>query len=188
MRNYRWLGREFLTWIWFKTETDGGTFDLPSSPIDIVIEDNLVMVSHDDESQSSSIKGGCPTLRPEAASALAGLMAARRAKITAARDEKTWTFTLDAETLDIKSAKLPKTEADDAYEQMAERLGFAEELSDAIAELFAHFVEVRLALDWETGEAQRMREWIREKVRRSDVGHGELIVGTVGTILGDPAP
>lgn len=166
--NHSWLGREFLTWIWFRVEVEGGSFDLASGSLDLIIEDNLVMVGHDDEASVSSIKGGCPTLRPEAASALAGGMMIRRAKMHAARDERTWTFNFDAETLDLKSIKVPASEAEDPLEQLSERLGAAEELRDAVEELFSQFLELRLQEDWDSIEAPRMRDWVRAKLDRAE--------------------
>lgn len=161
-----YLGREFVTWLWFLCEVEGGHFALPSGDIELVAEDNLVLVGHEDEDSATQVKGGCPTLRPEAASALAAGMTVRRVRMIAARDERQWTFTLDAETLDLKGVKVPAVDAEDPLEQLAERLESAEELRLAVDEMFASFLSIRLTNQWDEVEAPRMRDWIRLKVDR----------------------
>lgn len=163
----RYLGREFATWLWFRCEVEGGEFHLSSGPLELLVEDNLVFVGHDDDDSATQVKGGCPTLRPEAACALAAGMTVRRAKVNAARDDKAWTFTLDAESLDLRSVKGPSAEAEDPLEQLTERLEYAEELRDCVEELFQQFIGLRCSEQWDSLEAERMRDWVRVKLERA---------------------
>ena len=163
----RYLGREFATWLWFLCEVEGGEFQLSSGSIELLFEDNLVFVGHDDDEAATQVKGGCPTLRPEAACALAAGMTVRRAKVTAAREDRAWTFTLDAESLDLRSLKVPAVEAEDPLEQLTERLESAEELREVVEELYQQFIGLRCSPQWDSLEAERMRDWVRVKLERA---------------------
>ncbi|MDF1663885.1 MAG: hypothetical protein P1V97_19095 [Planctomycetota bacterium] len=163
----RYLGREFVTWLWFLCEVEGGEFQLSSGPIELLVEDNLVFVGHDDDDSATQVKGGCPTLRPEAACALAAGMTVRRAKVNAAREDRAWTFTLDAESLDLRSLKVPAAEAEDPLEQLTERLESAEELREAIEELYTQFIGLRCSEQWDAMETERIRDWVRVKLERA---------------------
>lgn len=172
--DHDYLGREFLTWIWFLCEVEGGTFELPSGVVDMVVEDNLVLVGHDDEDSATQVKGGKPSQRPEAASALASGMTARRARLIAARGEREWSFTLDAETLDLRSVKVPNAEAEEPLEALTERLESAEELRKITEELYGKFLSLRLSDGWDGKEAERMRSWIRIKLEQATADHNRF--------------
>lgn len=172
--DHSYLGREFLTWLWFKCEVEGGEFEIPSGRLDLVVEDNLFFVGHDDDSTVAAVKGGCPTLRAESASALASGMTLRRARFQGARDERQWSFTLDAETLDVKSLKVPAVEAEDPLEQLTERLQAAEEMRDALDELYTEFLNIRLTRVWTEVEAERMRDWVRVKLTKAEADHNRF--------------
>ena len=133
VRDCRYLGRELLTWLWFLCEVEGGTFDLPIGTIELTVEDDLVLVGHDDEDSATRVKGGLPPLRPEAASALAAGMTARQARLLLARGEREWSFKLDAETLDLRAVKLPASETEDPLEALAERLAALQAWFDKLA-------------------------------------------------------
>jgi hypothetical protein len=193
----KYLGREFLTWIWFLCEVEGGEFHPPSGTIELLVEDNLVFVGHDDDDSATQVKGGCPTMRPEAASALASGMTLRRAKVHAARDDREWSFTLDGESLDLRSLKVPAVEAEDPLEQLTERLQSAEELREVIEELYTQFLGTRLSNQWDEIEAERMRDWVRMKLERAkadqdrfaalggqgrDESSGEMFPGAKGSL------
>src|SRR2546425_237240 len=112
------LGRDFLTWLWFRCEVEGGEFDLGTTPeeqVALVVEDALALVaaapSDDDDQTVMSLRKGKPTLRPEAASALGAGMTLRKARLYAARGQREWHFTLDGDTLDVSSLKTPDPDA-----------------------------------------------------------------------------
>jgi hypothetical protein len=167
VRDCRYLGRELLTWLWFLCEVEGGSFDLPIGTVELAIEDDLVLVGHDDEDSATRVKGGLPPLRPEAASALAAGMTARQARLLLARGEREWSFKLDAETLDLRAVKLPASETEDPFESLTERLESAHELRQIVDQLYARFIELRLSDQWDGLEAPRMRSWIRFKLDQS---------------------
>jgi hypothetical protein len=60
--SHGFLGEEFLTWIWFRWETDGGEFTLPGGRVvGIALDDFLCFAApHDDETEQT-LRRGLPT-------------------------------------------------------------------------------------------------------------------------------
>lgn len=152
---------QFLTWLWFRCETDGGEFALPSGEAGLVILDDLTLDGPDGESSRTKLKGDQPTQTNEAAAALEMGRSLASAKIVAARGAREWTFTLSRDSLEITAAKLPAPESDEPMELLAERLEAVDELRDLVEELFGVYLEARLG-DWEPIEAA-MKEWVETK-------------------------
>ena len=108
------LGRDFLTWLWFRCEAEGGEFDLGGrdggGSTAVMIEDALALVSSDEDGSVMTLRKGTPTTRPEAANALAAGMTLKKARVFVARGPREWQFTLDGETLDVGGLKTPEIE------------------------------------------------------------------------------
>jgi len=169
--DHDWLGREFATWVWFGCEVEGGEFPLPSGALALVVLDDIVLVGEQVENYKTTVKGAQPSQRPEAASALASGMLVQQLRLMAVREEREWNFKLHGETLDLRSVKLPECEAAEPLEVLAERLESFAEIRLAMDELYAMFLERKLAADWESFEAERMRGWIGLKMEEAEKAH-----------------
>lgn len=176
------LAQEFLTWLWFRCEVEGGEFELESGPVAIVVEDALSLTAWDPEGTRVSVRGGTPTVRPEAAGALGAGLLLKRARLLAARGEREWHFALDGETLDLMSVKVPEppegSEQDDAVDLLAEKLAAGEELRHMIDGLYRTFLGVRLSGDWGKIELPRLNDWVRTKCERA---RDEVFAGAVAS-------
>ena len=162
------LAQEFLTWLWFRSEVEGGEFDLDGRHVAVVIEDSLSLCGWDDEGPRTSLRGGNPTLRPEPAGALASGLMLHKARLIVAEGNREWQFTLDTESLDLLSVKVPALDEDDDVEDpLAEKLGAGEWLRETVDGLFELFLELRLGADWQTIEVPRLEHWVRVKVERA---------------------
>lgn len=159
------LASEFLTWLWFRCETEGGTFDLPSGGLSVAVEDALQLASWDEDGVKASLRGGAPTKRPEAAHALAAGLLLSKARFVGARGGREWLFALDGQTLDLTSVKVVDAEDEDEPEDsLSDKLAAGEELRLAIDELYDVFLGLRLDEDWNTIEVERIRSWVKQKL------------------------
>lgn len=169
------LAQEFLTWLWFRCEVEGGEFDLDGGGVGIVVEDALQLASWEEEGTKTTLRGGTPTTRPEAASALGKGLMLRKAKLTLARGEREWRFTLDGETLDCLSIKVPEPpegeEPEEGADPLAEKLALGEELRAIVDALYRSFLALRLTADWAKIELPRMGSWVDTKL---ETAWGEL--------------
>ena len=160
------LASEFLTWVWFRCETEGGTFDLPGGEIGVAVEDALALTSWQEEGLVATVRGGSPTRRPEAANALGAGLLLRRARFIIARGTREWSFALDGMTLDLSGIKIADPDADDEPEDvLVEKLAAGEQLRELVDLLYAEFLSLRLGPDWEQLEVKRLRDWVEDKLR-----------------------
>jgi len=167
----RFLGQEFLTWLWFKSEIRGGAIDLPGiGDISVVFEKHMLLEYGEGEFHEKII---CQGLQAELNEARTGLRMGKKleqARIVLGRGEYEWLMTLKASVFDFKSVKTPKTmatkeESDEpaAVEaRLLEKIGLYEQALQLIDELFRLYLNLRLSAEWER-ELTLIREWVRAK-------------------------
>jgi len=167
----RFLGQEFLTWLWCKSEERSGAIDLPGiGDISVAFEKHLLLEYGEGESHEKVI---CQGLQAELNEARTGLRMGKKleqARIVLGRGEYEWIMTVKASMFDFKSVKTPKTMAsqEDSDDPMAvegkilEKIGLYEQALQLVDELFRLYLTVRLSPGWEA-ELARLRAWIRIK-------------------------
>ena len=166
----RFLGQEFLTWLWFRSEERGGTVELPGlGDITVVFEKHLLLEYGEGESREKVV---CQGLQAELKEARTGLLMGKKleqARVLFGRGDLEWNVTVRASVVDFSSVKTPKTmsgadEADDeaAVEgRIIEKMSYYEELLGLIDASFRLFLEVRLSDAW-PAELERLRQWVHE--------------------------
>ncbi len=132
----KFLGQEFLTWLWYKSEERGGTILLPGAgDIQFVFEKHMLLESGEGESLERLICNGLQTELQEARTGLLMGKKLERARIYLAKGDYEWRFSLSATLLEFRSVSLPKTvsSSDDSSDPLAweakilERIGMSEE-------------------------------------------------------------
>jgi len=175
------LGREFLTWLWFRCESDGGTFELPglgggaaagdeadgeggaAAEVGVVFNDYVSLISDGEDREESIVKKGSPHRSAEARTALLVGKLVAAAKLEIARGERSFTATVVGETLDFRSVKYPDPQGDDPEERAVERLEAMRELTDIIDALYGMFLGVRTSPAWDAREVPAMTRWIKKR-------------------------
>jgi recombination associated protein RdgC len=164
----KFLGQEFLTWLWYKSEERGGAVFLPDSgDIQVVFEKHMLLESGEGESLERLI---CKGLQTELQEARTGLLMGKKleqARIYLAKGDYEWRLTLGATLFEFRNVSLPRTlsaaeEASDAVAveaKVLERIGMAEEAMHTIDELFRMFLNLRTSSDW-SEELVRIKSWI----------------------------
>lgn len=156
------LGEEFLLWLWFRFETEGGEF--PVGPGIGVAIDNLVQFAVDsDDDVQTTLRNGLPT---RAAEARAGLRQGRRIaklRVLIASGSEQFAFTIDGETMRLSAVRLSEDPEDcecqkDRNDSRAGAWVFLHELVD---QLYRTFVRERLKPEWLEQEAGRIAAWMR---------------------------
>lgn len=164
----RFLGQEFVTWLWFKSDERGGTVDIPGiGDVIVVFEKHMLLDYGEGESHEKII---CQGLQAELKEARTGLRMGKKleqARIRLARGDYEWNVTIKASMFDFKSVKSPKTmatseESDDpaAVEgRIIEKISLYEQAMHLIDELFRLYLKIRLSAEW-GAELVRLRSWI----------------------------
>jgi recombination associated protein RdgC len=160
------LGREFLVWLWFKSETDDNGFDLgEAGRAEIVFERRIVLQAENEQGVERIVcSGDNPHLR-EARFALTENKRITEAVMRLIIDTHEWSFGLDAAWLNFKSFKTPKI-VQDAGENpdgfFYEKMYLVEQAVSAVDAIFATFVTLRLSPEWESLELPALRQWIEQ--------------------------
>ncbi len=167
----RFLGGEFMMWLWFKSETHDSLLEVEEhGPVELAYDDRLVLEAYLAETERNTLKGGAPAYSAEAKVALQHGKRVSRAKLQVVKDGREWTFTYKADGMDFSSVKIPSVLSKQEEEKFYERMYLLEEIEDIMARLYREFLEIRLDEElWQEQMVPAMRDWIAtdETVDRS---------------------
>lgn len=162
MHRAAFLGPEFLTWLWYRSETGGGEFALDPEfgDFEVWFEDKLVVGSATVNAQENLFKGGHPAGSLEARTALRLGKFATDAKLRIVRGAQEWTFGLKAHDLVPTGIKIPAVLSKEDDDRFYERMYLVENLDTMIKGLFGLFVKLRVSPRWDAEELPLIRRWI----------------------------
>lgn len=157
------LGQEFLTWLWYQSDTaPGGFTDAKGMPFSVSMEQRIVVQGGEGDSlETASVSGSLSPLR-EARVGIATGKKVTRALLRMEKDDLAWQFTLKAEDFSCNSLKTPKIEKDDddADEDalILEKLYLMESCVELLDSLYARFLGIRLSNAWQE-EVRHIHAW-----------------------------
>lgn len=170
----RFLGQEFLTWLWWKSEERGGSVALgDDGDITVVFEKHMLLESGEGDSSEKII---CTGLQAELQEARTGLQMGKKleqARIVIGHNNYEYSLTLAGSLMEFRNVRLPKTEAADGEKgdnpeeiegMILERIYLIEELTRLVTELFRIFLEIRVAEQWRE-ELQKIRHWVEKSAK-----------------------
>lgn len=160
-------GREFLTWLWFKSEERNGIVYIPDKyEVELVFLQRLVLASGDGEYSETVVCQGLHSDMKEAREGLRLGKKIKEARLRLTNDATKWEFTFKADYFQYQSLKLPTTmdseEEPDREGQNMERLHLIETAIETMDILFASFYQLRLSPQWENEELFRMEKWLNQ--------------------------
>lgn len=155
----RFLGEEFILWLWMRGLTKGGTSGQSGDLSACFVDDAVQLVTERGDVKELSLRKGNPAESREAFEALSRGMRPSRAKVRLLSGDMEWTFSLNAATLDASAMKLPPSQAKAPADRAADRLFLLEEGLGHLERRFAAFLEQR-ASDSD-GMGQALRGWVK---------------------------
>jgi hypothetical protein len=159
------IGREFLTWLWFKSEERNGRILIPGTgECEAFFIRRLVLESGDGEYAETVVCQGLHADLKEGKEALRQGKKITSARLRVAYDKTEWEFTFKADQFHFQSMKLPTISDNEGEEidregQLLERIDLIEKATGMMDLLFQSFLERRLSNDWDA-ELSRMQKWI----------------------------
>lgn len=157
-QRYAALGPDFLTWLLVRVLED----DIPAPPsepgLKVDIQGPLLFIGDGGEATKVTLAGEEAAAAPEVQSALRQGKKLARGKVLFSVMEDTWTFTLDAETFDLRSIKLPVPPVPDAEQNLHMRVEATMRLMLLIDEMFEGFLTIRLNPEGWKSEAEKWRK------------------------------
>lgn len=160
MEQGRFLGEEFILWLWMRGLTEGGTSGLDGDQSACFLDDSVQLVTERGDVKELSLRKGNPAESREAFEALSRGMRPNKAKLRILSGDMEWTFTLNAASLDTGGLKLPPTQAKDPAGRVADRLFLLEEGMGHIERRFHAFLELRAQLTEEL--THELKTWIQK--------------------------
>ncbi len=158
------LGREFMTWLWFRAERDGMVQGRPQEPaVGIELLGPVLLDAQYGDARVSTLKGESPATSPEARTALLEGKKLRRARMRMEREGVEWVLTVDGETFAVSGLGVPNPGRMPFADSLAIRASMLFDLERTLGGLFDEFVRLRLdAAQW-TVELDAIHDWVRKK-------------------------
>lgn len=159
------LGQEFLTWLWFRSDT-APLFSAPDGGPDFTVsmEQRIVVQGGEGEAkETASVSGVMSDLR-EARLGLTTGKQVSRALVLFSRDPEEWRVTLKAADFSLGSLKTPSVEKGDSQDDdpdalFYEKIHLTETCLTFFDAIYAEFLGLRLSRAWEE-ETKKIREWM----------------------------
>lgn len=160
----RFVGREFLLWLWFESETfETNLRPAGGAPCALWLETRMTLSFEKDE---SVLKCAAPGASPEAKEALRQGKLPKEAKLRMTNGEHEFAWILRGDTLALASVAIPaelKDKGDDVHEVFYERMRLLEELEAVLQALWSDFLTLRLSEAWDGSIVPMMKRFADEK-------------------------
>jgi len=166
VKEYAFLGQEFLLWLWFRSDVREGRFSLGEAGDAVLrVGNRIVLQSDEGERAEKVICLGEGSHMREARFALAESKFVVEAMFRLAVGDDEWSFVLDAQWMNFKSFKSPKVMQDkekDPEGLFYEKFSLIDQALSAMDFIYSSFIRIRLSPDWEARELPELLKWIKE--------------------------
>lgn len=163
---FKFLGEEFLTWLWFVIEKDPVILkkadpDLTSLEIGnrIVLENR-----HKKSIERITIKGENASLEEAMLALQKGALVAELNLVYRSAEQK-WQFTIKAESLNLSSLKTPQTAVPESPEDMEgvvlEKIFLYDKILQFLDKLYKTFIKYRVSTRWQKRDISLIKNWCR---------------------------
>jgi hypothetical protein len=165
---YKFLGNEFLTWLWFMIDQDKkGLLEPHKDLADLSIGNRVVLrnTTHNRD-EVVTIKGDGAGLE-EGQTALKKGAVVTEINLVAKIGENEWRFNVKGESLNLSSVKTPETgrieTAEDFEGVVLEKIYLYDRAVKLLNGLYQQFTKLRVSPDWEKGTLRKMAKWMRQE-------------------------
>ncbi len=161
-----YLGREFLTWLWFMSEERGGNVFLEGyGDIEIAFIRRIVLESGEGEYMEAVQCSGAHASLAEGRAALREGKKVKEARLQLIKGEFQWEFSFKGDEFRFQALRLPQmmnlAEENEGREgRVLERIALLQDAMDMMDRLFQHFLVERSGAAWPEEGLKRLREWI----------------------------
>lgn len=167
------LGREFLTWLWFVSDSTGGIFRMPDgSEFALFMEQRIsVQGGEGEHAETATVSGPFSELR-EARLGLATGKKVTRCLIRMEQDAEMWRVALKAEDFCLNSLKTPKVDRKESVEGeeleadaiLLEKIYLMDKALGFLDEVYRQFLLKRASPAAWKDEVARMKDWIHQEI------------------------
>jgi len=157
----RFLGPEFLLWIWLRNELVQATVDLgDAGEFNVWIDQQLTLESALDRNERVTIRGVAPADGNEAREAVRARKFPVRARVVLHGAERESAFGLLAPRFAIAGGVVPPVPTQDASEAFLERMALSQRLFAMVDRLYGAFLNDRLGDNWKLAWEPAIAAWL----------------------------
>jgi hypothetical protein len=163
---YKFIGNEFLTWLWFTIETNHRFFNTLDETITSLNLGNRIVLENsiNDASEIITIKGDDAGLEEGLLSLRKGAVVVEM-NISYKTENQEWKFTLKGENLSFSGLKVPETgpveNKDDIEGFLLEKAYLYEKAIDLVNNLFNSFLKLRSTVEWNQRTVPAIKQWLQ---------------------------
>jgi len=162
------IGREFLTWLWFKSEERNGRIKTSKTDeFELHFLKRVVLEAGEGEYSQGVVCHGIHAELKEGKEAIRQGKKVKEAGIKLIHDQNEWEFTLKADSFYFQSLKLPMQDWQDTPEDpsgsLLERIYLIEDAVKTIDNLYESFLHVRYSPQWREKETKLLSQWLEHK-------------------------
>jgi hypothetical protein len=158
----RFLGPEFLLFIWVRTELANASLKLGDGNYNVWLDQQLTLESPLDKNERVTVRGMAPADGSEAREAVRSQKLPVRARIVLQSNERDFATALVAPRFGIAGAKVPAVLTQDASEGFVERMHLVEQLFSVLDALYRAFLFERLSDNWKNAWEPAIAAWADE--------------------------
>ena len=166
IHNKKFFGREFLTWLWFQSDSKSGMIALDESQtVEIWVDNKIILESDDEDNREKVICHGENSEMLEARQALKQGKKVSQASFKLYVKDDEWRFTLDDCRLNFRTCKTPKIMLDkkeDPEGLFFEKAFVLQEAVRVVEQLFAKFFKIRTSNEWSKKDLPAIQKWIQK--------------------------
>jgi recombination associated protein RdgC len=160
------IGREFLTWLWFKSEERNGSIALSQTEdIELHLLKRIALEAGEGEYSEGVVCSGLHAELPEGKEAIRRGKKVKETWIKLRRNQNEWDFNFKADTFSFQSLKMPKTdrqeEPEDPAGALLERIYVIENAVKTMDALFEAFLKIRFTNVWPEKEKPQLGRWLK---------------------------
>ena len=160
----KFLGRDFLVWLWFRSEKNSVFFQLENGEkIELWFDGSMMLQAERDGKIETISCTGEQSRFLEARYALSEFKKIIKAKIKLIAADDVWSFSIDDTWFNFRGMRLPSV-MHDQHEDLDgifyERIALIEKAVSLMDRLFALYIIVRTSKEWENEELPAIRKWI----------------------------
>lgn len=159
---YKFLGNEFLTWLWYA---------ISNHKLNLTLEigGKLIMENNSNDAVERLVITGDNANFDEALLALRkGAQVAEMQLLYFNDANQRWTFSLKGESLSYTGLKLPETalsqsmqqDENDTEAKILDRMDLIEQLNRVMEDIFKQFIKLRITQNW-PATVNEMRQWAK---------------------------
>lgn len=163
---FKFLGEEFLTWLWFVIDQDPTVLRKADPDLTSLEIGNRIVLEkrHKKAVERITIKGENAGLEEAMLALQKGALVAELNLIYRSAQQK-WQFTLKGESLNLSSVKTPKIAAPEGPEDMEsavlEKIFLYDKILQFLEKLYKTFIKYRLSDRWLKRDVNLIKKWSR---------------------------